>query len=281
MTRLGALALLTALATGACTAPAPDGAPAQTPAPVEDTTRATTPDPGRAERPPQPPAVGSCHRLSYDDAVAPTAGRAGVDCGREHTSETFHVAALDRVVGGRLLAVDARRLQARAAAECPDRLAGFVGGTEEQRRLSMLRSVWFTPTVDQSDRGADWLRCDAVAIAAPERLLPLTGRLRGVLDTQAGRDRYGMCGTAEPGTAGFRRVACGTPHSWRALRTVALAAGDYPGEGAARDAGEGPCTDAARAAAADPLDFQWGYEWPTEAQWTAGQTYGICWTPAG
>jgi hypothetical protein len=274
MTRLAALLLAAGLVAGCSTDGGPGGSAAPTP-----TTSSPSDAPTRTPPAPPPPRTGACHRLDYAEAVAPTASSSGVDCTDEHTSQTFHVGTLDRTVGGHLLAVDARRLQDQAAEECPSRLADLVGGTEEQRRLSMLRAVWFTPTVAQSDRGADWLRCDAIAVAAPEELLPLSGPLGGVLDTEAGRDRYGMCGTAEPGTSGFRRVACGTDHTWRAVRTVALPAGDYPGEDAAQSAGEDPCTDAARAVAEDPLDFRWGYEWPSTEQWDSGQTYGICWAP--
>jgi hypothetical protein len=274
MIRPAALVLVTLMVAGCSAERDPGGAAAPTP-----TSTSPTDAPTRTPPAPPPPRAQTCHQLGYAEAVAPTASSSDVDCAGPHTSQTFHVGRLDRVVGGHLLAVDARRLQDQAADECPSRLADFVGGTEEQRRLSMLRAVWFTPTVAQSDRGADWLRCDAVAVAAPEELLPLTAPLRDVLDTEAGRDRYGMCGTAEPGTSGFRRVACGTDHTWRALRTVSLPAGDYPGEDAAQSAGEDPCTDAARAVAEDPLDFQWGYEWPSTEQWDAGQTYGICWAP--
>ena len=35
----------------------------------------------------------------------------------------------------------------------------------------------------------------------------------------------------------------------------------------------------ARAVAPDPLDFRWGYEWPTLEQWRAGKRYGVCWAP--
>ena len=34
-------------------------------------------------------------------------------------------------------------------------LASFLGGTVDDLRLSMLRAVWFTPTVEESDAGAD------------------------------------------------------------------------------------------------------------------------------
>jgi hypothetical protein len=225
------------------------------------------------------PEVGDCHRMSYDAAVAPTARNRTVRCDRPHTAETFRVGRLDTVVGGRLLAVDSDQVQQQVATDCPQRLAAYVGGNEEQRRLSMLRAVWFTPTVEQSDAGAAWFRCDAVALAEDSRLLDLEGSLEGALDTETGRQRYGLCGTAQPGTDGFRRVACGAPHTWRALRTVTFPGEDYPGEQAVARSGETPCRNAARGAAGDPLDFQWGYEWPTEEQWEAGRSWGVCWAP--
>ena len=86
-----------------------------------------------------------------------------------------------------------------------------------------------------------------------------------------------MCGTAEPGSDGFARVICSSNHSWRAIETVDVDGERYPGEEAARDAGQGPCEDAARERADDALNFKWGYEWPTAQQWKAGQTYGLCW----
>ncbi len=77
----------------------------------------------------------------------------------------------------------------------------------------------------------------------------------------------------------FARVACAREHSWRAVSVVELADGDYPGEEAARAAGQSTCEDAGRAAADDPLDFEWGYEWPDAEQWADGQTFGRCWAP--
>ncbi len=236
--------------------------------------------PTRAPNPPPAPPAGACYRLGYDQAVATSSRAPAVPCRDTHTAETFHVGRLERVVAGRLLAVDSRRLQDQVATTCPRLLPEHVGGSEEQRRLSMVRAVWFTPTLAQSDAGADWFRCDAIVLSRDSELLEVTGSLSGVLDTEEGRARFGMCGTAEPGTQGFARVACSETHTWRALRTVTLPGPDYPGENAAQQAGEEPCRGAARAVAPDPLDFQWGYEWPTAEQWRSGQTYGICWAPA-
>jgi putative regulator of septum formation len=256
--------------TGGSDEPSADPTPsASTSAPAPPTATAVPPPDDRA-----------CYALDYDEAVAPTSDADPVDCQGDHTSMTFSVGVLDTVVDGHLLAVDSDRVQAQVAGTCPDRLAGLVGGTLGARRLSMLRAVWFTPTVEESDAGASWYRCDVTALAGDERLAPLTGRLAGVLDGPAGQERYGMCGTAEPGTPAFARVICSDQHSWRAVATVPFRPdGPYPGLEKVRGAGDTPCQDAARAVADDTLNFQWGYEWPTAEQWAAGQTYGLCWAP--
>ena len=93
------------------------------------------------------------------------------------------------------------------------------------------------------------------------------------------REQYAMCGTAEPGTAGFHRVICSAAHSWRAIATVDVPGKRYPGVDAAREAGQDECRDAGVEVADDALNYRWGYEWPTEQQWQAGQHWGFCWAP--
>ena len=76
------------------------------------------------------------------------------------------------------------------------------------------------------------------------------------------------------------RVICGRPHAWRAISTIPLAgAEEYPGQDEVRRAGDELCRDQARSLAEDPLRFRYGWEWPTSAQWDAGQHYGYCWIP--
>ncbi|SDD69047.1 septum formation family protein [Nocardioides lianchengensis] len=247
----------------------PDPGPTTTPTP--SVLPSATPVPG--------PAAEACYRLAYGEALAPTNDRPAVDCDRRHTSQTYAVGRVDTVVDGHLLAIDSTRVREQVARTCPEQLGGFVGGDEDDLRLSMLRAVWFTPTVEQSDAGADWYRCDVIAVAGTDDLATVTGRLDGVLDEQEGRDRWGMCGTAAPDARDFARVLCSSDHAWRAVSVVELPDGGYPGEADVREAGQTPCQDAGRDAAEDPLDYQWGYEWPTAEQWAAGQTYGRCWAP--
>jgi hypothetical protein len=197
-----------------------------------------------------------------------------------HTSETYEVGRLDTVVDGHLLAVDSDRAQSQVARECPAALADFVGGSPADLRLSMVRPVWFTPSVEQSDLGADWYRCDAVVVAGDSRLAELERSLRGALDRPADRERYAMCGTAAPDADDFERVLCSEDHSWRAIAVVPFEPGAYPGAQQAEARGQTQCENAGLDVADDPLDYEWGYEWPTREQWEMGQTFGRCWAPS-
>jgi hypothetical protein len=215
--------------------------------------------------------------------LAPTSSKPAVPCGKGHTSQTFAVGRLDLVANGHLLAVDSEAAREQVARRCPGRLPAYVGATEEQLRLSLLRPVWFTPTIEESDAGADWYRCDVIAVTGDRVLAKFDDTLANALATPAGRAGFGMCGTARPGTEAFSRVLCREDHSWKAIEVVDLAgrgtSGGYPGEDAVRAAGQDPCAEAAREIASDALDYEWGYEWPTKDQWQAGQTYGRCWSP--
>ena len=277
MIRLATRALSVVLAAGlAAGCSGSDDDPAEPAASSPSASPTATPTP--AEAAPRPPKK-ACYRLAYEEALAPTTPRRPVSCGRKHTAATFHVGTLDAVVDGHLLAVDSRTVQDQVATECPSGFGDFVGGTVEAQRLSMLRAVWFTPTVEESDQGADWFRCDAIAVAGGERLAALSGDLRGVLTKPQGRTTYGMCGTADPGARDFERVICSESHSWRAISTFTFDSDRYPGEQRVRDVGESRCEEAGRGVAEDTLSFRWGYEWPTEKQWDAGQTFGRCWAP--
>ena len=146
----------------------------------------------------------------------------------------------------------------------------------------MLRAVWFTPTVDAGRRGrplvpsATRSRC-----RRPDPRPRSAARSQGVLDRPEARDRYALCGTAEPGTAGFeQRICAGPAHLAGAAHRRRSRPARYPGEDKVRAAGQTPCQDAGRAVAGDPLDYQWSYQWPNLQQWEAGQTYGVCWAPS-
>lgn len=235
-----------------------------------------------APAPPGPPHVDACYRLGFDEATEPTSSASPVPCSRRHTAQTYFVGRLDTVVDGHLLAVDSKRAQRQVERTCPARLDAYAGGSEDARRLSRLESVWFSPTIAESDRGASWFRCDAVAVGSPSTLAPLPrpARLHRVLDRPGALDEVGLCGTAAPGSRGFERVICSSRHTWRAVSTIDIS-GDrrYPGVGAVREAGERTCRDLVQRASGSPERFSYGWEWPTSEQWRAGQRFGYCWAP--
>ena len=232
--------------------------------------------------PPPAPAEGACYRITLDEAARPTNDRRPVSCERPHTARTFHVGRLDTVVEGHSVGVDSERVQRQLAETCPRELEKFLGGDAETRALSRFQTVWFSPTLEEYDAGADWFRCDVVALGTPEKLLelPAQDRLLGVLDRPGTLATYGLCGTAQPGAEGFEGVACALPHSWVAIATIPIPGGDrYPGTTTVREAGDSACSDEVGSRNELLLEFSYGWEWPTAAQWEAGQRHGFCWAP--
>ena len=268
------LALLLAVATTSCS-----GDPT-----TPDAQHTSTPTPTASVKPEVPPAPArsACYRLSLDELTQPTNSSEPVPCGRSHTAQTIFVGRLELVVDGHAVRVDSARVTKQLADTCPERLAKYIGGEQEDRDLSRFRVVWFSPTLEEADAGARWFRCDLVAFGTDDDLHQQKGRVpSGVLDGDGG-GRYGLCGTAAPGAKGFRRVRCGLTHSWRAIATIRLDGGAaYPGEADVRDQGDSDCSDLAREAQDFALTFTYGWEWPTRQQWRAGQRFGYCWAPVG
>ncbi len=274
-----ALVLLLLLA-GCTTGPRPAATP-----PTSDPSATVPSGPAPTVLPvPAAPEPAACYRLTGAELVRPASDTRPVPCSSAHTSRTIFVGRLAAAAGGKV-AVDSPAVQKRLADTCPRKLAAYVGGSAEQRRLSRLSVVWFSPTLQQADRGADWFRCDLIAFAGTDTLFPLPrtsgGDLKGVLSRPGALDTYGLCGTAAPGAKGFARVICQQPHAWRAIATVGLRGGrPYPGVATVRQAGNATCKARARSRAGDTLSFRFGWEWPTREQWQGGQRYGYCWVPA-
>jgi Septum formation len=231
---------------------------------------------------PEAPTEGSCYKLSLEEAARPTNEDEPIPCTSEHTARTVHVGEIDSVVEGHALGVDSDHVQDQLSGTCPKELATFLGGTEETRALSRFQAIWFSPTLEEYDAGADWFRCDVGAVGSPEKLLTLPSdqKLEGILDRPGALDTYGLCGTAQPGAEGFERVACALNHSWVAISTIPIAGGEkYPGVDAVREAGDEACSEEVRSRNDFVLEYTYGWEWPTLEQWAAGQRYGFCWAP--
>jgi hypothetical protein len=224
------------------------------------------------------PRAGECHQLTAAQATEPVAAGRTVPCSDPHTAVTTKVGRLSLLADGHLLAIDSKTVRTQIADACPG-TAALLGGDRTTQRLSRFEVVWFSPSLEEADAGADWYRCDVVAVKAQDKLLPLPPRLKGVLDRSGALDRYGTCGTAAPDKRNFKRVLCSDKHSWRAVDVV-----DLPADARylAKDVaalGNSRCKDIASDRAGGALEFTWSFEWPTRAQWQSGQRYGYCWVP--
>ncbi len=264
--------LAAALLSAGCTSSPSDPAEAPTSeSPSATPSETEPPDPGPR------PKVGDCHALSFRQAVAVVGRTEPVACRRPHTAQTFFVGRLRlETPAGKTRRVDSDAAQRQARTTCLARLPRHLGVGARELRLTMAQAVWFTPSPNRAEAGADWFRCDVVAVAAPRQLQQLPRQTKGWGDAPV----LGMCATAAPGTPGFRRVGCGSKHAWQALATVDIPGRKLPAQPAVAARMESPCGDVARARADDPLDFTWTQEIPTREQWDAGQRYGICWVPA-
>jgi Septum formation len=271
--------VLTVLVLSACTAGSPSASKSTPRHPSSATlaTRAAT-----APAPPAAPPAAGCYRLSTDQLAEPANSSAPVPCSGPHTAATIYVGRLDMVVDGHAVGVDSAAVQRQLSTTCPRRLAAYVGGSGRTRALSRFNVVWYSPTLEQSDRGADWFRCDLIVFARADTLmsLPPTPRLAKVLDRPGSLGSYGLCGTAAPGARGFTRVVCARPHSWRAVDTIGIRGSGYPGTRVVRRAGDADCRDLAKSLAPRSVRFRYGWEWPTNEQWARGQHFGYCWVPS-
>ncbi len=250
---------------------------------AEDASSAPEPRPSvsvsTAPAAPAPPAVGSCHQISLAQATEPVASDASVPCGKPHTSVTVKVGELTPVVDGHLLAVDSRTVRAQIAAACPNTPGKYVGGDTTSQRLSRFEVVWFSPSLEQADAGANWYRCDIVALRSEGELVTLPAKIKDVLSRPGALDRFGTCGTSAPDKSGFNRVVCSEKHSWRAVDVVDLPPGTRYLAKDASARGDSACKDVAASRADGALKYTWSFEWPARAQWKAGQRYGYCWVP--
>jgi len=248
-------------------------------------------DSGSADRPqagasassappaPTPPKKGDCHELSLDEALDPVDPGETVPCGQEHTAVTYEVGKISSLADGHLLAVDSSTVRARIAEACPPALPAYLGGDETTVRLSRFEPVWFGPTLEEADAGADWFRCDVVGLRREGELLTLPRKVKGILEAPDALDRYGTCGTAAPDARSFERVVCSEKHSWRAVDVIDLPAdARYLAKDATATA-DSACKDVASERANGALKYTWSFEWPTRAQWQADQRYGYCWVP--
>ena len=234
-------------------AAAKDPSASAEPSASESAAEEAAPDPGYGA-----PEVGRCYRLSPAQSLAPVTSRSRVSCDNKHTTVVAHVGYVKKAVSARTALAKRRAIGKRM---CEPAYRKLAGGTVADRATSLLTWTMFTPSQDQIERGARWVRCDVLARSGDQLVsLPDAKPLleKGVPESLR------VCQT-ETGAD----VSCSRSHVFR-VEAVYAASGDvYPD--AAR------YTAAARTRCKELMGKDGGY-WqpPSQAGWKSGDRFIRC-----
>lgn len=211
-----------------------------------------------------PPAVGSCHDLTIDEAIKWVEPDEPVDCTTRHTTVTHHVIQFEEAPDWE----DMQTLSDTVTPACLSAMRPYLGGTQKALEMSAYVYTWYLPTKAQREAGANWVRCDLAVIGRGElRQLPTDGppTLGDLpLEDDIARCRYRYRGDGE-----YYVTACALAHAYRAKYAVRFPEGAYPGLRSMRKFALREC--------ADRLPNQ-GFYWevPVRIEWRAGWRYAIC-----
>ena len=224
------------------------------------------------------PTLGACRLLEPEDIAESSNSSEVVDCGEEHTAETFAVGTFPAQLT-RNGEFDNPQLGAYIYETCTKRFRAFLGGEESTVMRSLLTWAWFRPSEDAWEKGARWYRCDVVSGSEDSealRALPKTakGLLLGRPD-----DAWMTCAVGEQ-VAGSQKVPCSQSHDWRAVTTIKVGRDDerkYPGDRLVEVRTRDFCSDSVGAWMNYPVDYEFGYTYFRKAEWSAGNRRSICW----
>jgi hypothetical protein len=222
------------------------------------------------------PALGACRALTPGDVAQASNTSPVVDCSAKHTAETFTVGTFpaDLVKDD----PDAPALGAYVFERCQRRFGSFLGGDVSLVLRSTMTWAWFRPSRAAWADGAHWFRCDVVGGGEQSKsFVSLPKTAKGLL---LGRpdDRWQVC-VDGPSVSGSVKIPCSSPHTWRAVTTIAVGkpADAYPGDRVAETRTRDFCSKSVGAWLNYPVDYDYGYPWFHEAEWKAGNRRSICW----
>lgn len=213
-----------------------------------------------------PPAVGSCHDLTFDEALSSSDPDPAIECSTRHTSLTLQVVDYEAPPDWREWDKISRRLWV----PCNKALIERVGYADWVQK-SAYRVTFFRPTKAQRDAGAAWVRCDAVVLAGPHSLGKVPGRHMG-MGGLGPMDQVAKCRRGKRDD--YAMVICTRPHEFFAQWTPGMRGDHYPGVRAAKKFAADKCMDlVGDPAGGDPFLYEWV---PNRLYWRAGYRSAVC-----
>lgn len=228
-------------------------------------TAVTAPSPASAGVNTTPPAVGSCHALTYNEYLAAIEPDPAVACSERHTSVTVMVREFSTPPDW----TDFGQIVRRMFVPCLKSLVRVTGGFGSLVQLSPYGLTFYKPTKAQRDAGAAWVRCDAVLHGGPGSLAPVPEDLTLHWPTglHVRKCRLGK-------RADFALTVCSRRHKYIAMWTVRMRGDTYPGERVAKRFARRECFErVGDPAGGDPFVYEWV---SSRALWRAGLRYAVC-----
>jgi hypothetical protein len=222
------------------------------------------------------PKLGACRDLGAGDLDRPTDTTPVVACSRAHTAQTFAVGTLPASTGS---AYKDRRHGTFVFDTCSKAFRDFLGVDESLAMRVRLSWAWFRPSQRGWDRGARWYRCDVVGGPRGARTLTrLPTEAKGLFSS--GRPDAWLACARGATVAHSTKVPCSQAHDWRAVSTIKVGQPQeaYPGDRIVQVRSRDRCSDWIGAWLHYPPDYDYGYTWFHEAEWSTGNRRSICWT---
>ncbi|RHW28039.1 hypothetical protein D0Z08_07105 [Nocardioides immobilis] len=221
-------------------------------------------DPGAERAALGTPEVGTCHALTSADLSGDHDTKPPVPCDDEAaTTITTDVATLPESVDRS----NPDSVWAAIGSECARTSISYLGGHVEAFARSSWTVIYFVPTADQADAGADWARCDLTLRAGGETK-PLPDPVEDTVDDLPLADEVALCAEDYTSSAGLY-TSCDLPHEYRVTESV-VHVGDPPSTAELTDDG-----GRALCPSTDPEHFAYA-DVPDRAFWDAGATYILC-----
>lgn len=224
-------------------------------------TAVTTPSSADALVDTDPPAVGSCHNLTYEEIRGVSSDKPPVPCSSRHTTLTFDVVEFAEPPDWN----DEDTYEGDVFAQCNLSWIDVLGNPKSITRSSYTY-YWLLPTPAQRDAGAAWVRCElALRAGRSAARLPENVRLGRVPLAAA----VAVC--LEGSRTDFRYTVCARPHRFRASHSIRL-----PGD---RWRGEDRVQELALEACRQRVSPGFRYSWPSSRYWwRLGFRYATCYT---
>ncbi|MBF4161322.1 septum formation family protein [Nocardioides acrostichi] len=173
---------------------------------------ALTPSAARADDPPADPdpmagapTVGTCSRMTFDEATQYSAPDATYDCTTRHTTKIVALGTLPDGVSWDQPA----KVKAAVGEACGPAWQEFSGTDPLRFTRSLLTGWWFAPSQEQQDAGARWIRCDE-SLTAGQKLVTVKTKAYAKVTKRAIPNSVGRCVTSK-----YAYTLCSAPHAWK------------------------------------------------------------------